>query len=108
MTKIYCLKCKEYTETENEDRAITDNGKPVLTGECRKCGKTKCVFTNADYDYSPKKKSARERTEAKIKRKEATERRRAKRLGEKILYADEELQKCVKKCLKEHGINSRF
>ena len=99
MTKIYCLKCKAFTETENEDRDISSNGRHRLSGECTKCGKTKCVFTDENYNFEAHKKSAKERATAKIKRKEASMNRRAKKLGREILDADKGVRKSVRQAL---------
>lgn len=94
MTKIYCLKCKAYTETENEDQDISTNGRHRLSGGCIKCGKVKCVFTNANYDFDTQK-SARERAKARIQRKERTLNRKAKKLGREIY--DSENKKIILK-----------
>lgn len=101
MTKIYCLKCKAFTDTENEDRDITSNGRHRLSGECTKCGKIKCVFTDENYNFDMHKKNAKEKALDKIKRKERNLNRRAKKLGREILDSDENVQKCVRKCLRE-------
>jgi hypothetical protein len=99
MTKLYCTRCKAYTDITNEDRDITTNGRYRLSGLCVKCEKVNCVFTNENYDF--KRKSAKDASTARIKRKEASLNRKAKKLGRSILDADEEVQKCVRRCLKE-------
>lgn len=97
MTKFYCLKCKAHTETqENED---WDEERRILLGSCAVCGKTKVTFTNASGSF--RKKSAKELAVARIKRKEASLNRRAKKLGREILDADEGVKKSVRKILKE-------
>ena len=100
MTKIYCLKCKAHTETDNEDRDISKNGRYRLSGECTECDKIKCVFTDENYNFEThKKKSAKEKTIAKEKRKISSLNRRAKKLGKEILDADKEVQKSVRQAL---------
>ena len=100
MTKIYCLKCKAFTETENEGRDISSNRRHILSGECTECGKVKCVFTDENYNFEThKKKSAKEKATAKIKRKEASLNRKAKKLGREILDADKGVLKSVRQTL---------
>ena len=101
MTKFYCLKCKAFTETDNEDQDISKNGHYRLSGECTKCGKTKCVFTDENYNFEAHKKSAKERAMAKEKRKKATLNRKAKKLGQEILDADKKVRRNVRKYLNE-------
>src|ERR1043165_274846 len=100
MTKIYCLKYKAFTETDNEDRDISSNGRYRLSGECTECSKVKCVFTDENYNFEThKKKSAKEKAIAKEKRKTASLNRRAKKLGKEILDADKGVQKSVRQAL---------
>lgn len=101
MTKIYCLKCKAYIDTTNEDRDISSNGRYWLSGICTKCENVKCVFTDENYSFATHKKTAKEIASDKIKNKERALNRRAKKLGRAILDSDKKVQKCVKKCLKE-------
>lgn len=42
--KIYCVKCKEKTDTKDYHETITKNGKPIGKGNCLKCGTKKNVF----------------------------------------------------------------
>jgi hypothetical protein len=97
--KIYCLKCKVYTETENEDRNVTERGCNFLSGQCVNCGRVKVCFTNEKGTFN--RKSVKELAVARIKRKEASLNRRAKKLGREILDADEGVKKGVRKILKE-------
>ena len=100
MIKIYCLKCKAFTETDNESQDISKNGRYRLLGECTECGKIKCVFTDENYNFEThKKKSAKEKTIAKEKKKTASLNRRAKKLGKEILDADKGVQKSVRQAL---------
>ena len=97
MTKFYCIKCKAYTETQdNED---WDEERRMLYGSCENCGKTKITFVNANGFF--RKKSAKELATARIQRKERALNRKAKKLGRKILDADKSLQKDVRKYLKD-------
>ena len=40
-TKIYCVKCKRFTDTDNGHIIKTKNNKFSYTGKCNKCGFTK-------------------------------------------------------------------
>ena len=97
--KTYCLRCKTYTSTENEDWNTTEKGRNFLSGQCADCGQVKVCFTNEKGTFH--KKSAKELADARITRKETSLNRRAKKLGREILDADEKVLKCVRKCLKE-------
>jgi hypothetical protein len=97
MTKFYCVKCRAYTETQdNED---WDEERRMMYGSCENCGKTKITFVNAKGTF--RKKSAKELATARNQRKERTLNRKAKKLGRKILDADKSLQKDVRKYLKD-------
>lgn len=41
---MYCLKCKRHTETLNKHMSITKNGRKILKGICKICGKIKNRF----------------------------------------------------------------
>ena len=41
---MYCLKCKRVTNTLNEQRIISKNGRPMKRGICAVCGKVKMQF----------------------------------------------------------------
>ena len=101
MTKIYCLKCKAFTETDNEDQDISRNGRYRLSGWCTKCGSTKCVFTNKKYNFEVHEKSTKERAMTKEKKKKATLTRRAKKLGYAILDSEKKTQRKVRSILNE-------
>lgn len=45
--KIYCVKCKEKTETLQAVRAISKNNKKMIKGLCSQCGKQKQQFVNS-------------------------------------------------------------
>jgi hypothetical protein len=44
---MYCVKCKNHTETKNVQSVITKNGRPMLRGTCGVCGKIKTQFVKA-------------------------------------------------------------
>ena len=46
--KIYCLKCRRVTETENIITATSKNGRLMRRGQCVTCGKTKTQFIKRD------------------------------------------------------------
>ena len=41
---IFCLKCQEYTESENIKKERTKNGRNILKALCVECGKKKSKF----------------------------------------------------------------
>lgn len=41
---IYCLKCKQETETNNLEETVTKNNKPIMKGICVECGSKKNRF----------------------------------------------------------------
>lgn len=41
---IYCLKCKQETETNNLEETVTKNNKPIMKGICTECGSKKNRF----------------------------------------------------------------
>lgn len=45
---IWCIKCKKRTQTNNEQKSVSKNGRPMLTGECAVCGSTKSQFLPSD------------------------------------------------------------
>ena len=95
-TEIYCSKCKAYTDNENEE---WDQERRLLSGDCIKCGKTKITFVNEEGYF--KKKSANQKATARIKRKERTLNKKAKKLGREILDADKKVRRNVRKYLAE-------
>jgi hypothetical protein len=44
---MYCVKCKNHTETKNVQTVTTKNGRSMLRGTCDICGKTKTQFVKA-------------------------------------------------------------
>lgn len=46
---MYCLKCKKHTNTVNKYISITKNGRRILKGICKICGKIKnCFLPNSE------------------------------------------------------------
>jgi len=41
---MYCVKCKDKTETVDVQNAVTKNNRPMLRGKCVACGTTKTQF----------------------------------------------------------------
>ena len=41
---IYCLKCKSRTDTVKAENVTSKNNKPMIRGECKKCGTKKYRF----------------------------------------------------------------
>jgi hypothetical protein len=98
MTQIYCLKCKKKTNTSEEVQDMTNKGRYRIHGDCTICGTHKSVFTSDDWEV--RTHSRRELLDAREKRKQYARNRKAKKLGFKILDADEDVQACVKQCLR--------
>jgi hypothetical protein len=42
--KIFCVKCKQKTDTKNEKKVQMPNGRNAVKGECKKCGTKKTQF----------------------------------------------------------------
>ena len=55
--KIYCLKCKIKTDTNNIMRTKTENNQNLIKGTCSICGNNKSVFVSSDH-HEPSKKHA--------------------------------------------------
>jgi len=47
MNKIYCLKCREFTETRDVKQKTTKNNRQMLQGICVVCGTKKSKFISA-------------------------------------------------------------
>ena len=45
---MYCLKCKTYTNTKDQESVFTKNGRPMLKGYCYDCGSAKRMFIKAE------------------------------------------------------------
>ena len=46
--KIYCVKCKEKTDTDNIENIITQNNRAAVRGNCKICNKIKYMFVKND------------------------------------------------------------
>ncbi|GBC31216.1 hypothetical protein GLOIN_2v1790441 [Rhizophagus irregularis DAOM 181602=DAOM 197198] len=99
MTRFYCLKCKKETETASEIQDMTTNGRYRLHGDCTICGMHKNTFTGIDWVI--KKKTKEKKKETAAKRQQTAYNRQCKKLGQKILDADDTCKQCIDKCLKE-------
>ena len=98
MTKIYCVKCREFTDTKSERFVTTKNNRTRLTGICKACGTKKGMFVSKDRTFNPKTEDELE--EARFKRATSSVKKKALAIGYKALY-DKDTQKCVMDCLPE-------
>lgn len=46
---MYCVKCKEFTETSDLENKTTANGREMLQGRCNVCGTKKTKFVKSNY-----------------------------------------------------------
>ncbi|GES72456.1 hypothetical protein GLOIN_2v1788557 [Rhizophagus clarus] len=99
MTKIHCTKCKKKTETSSEVQDMTDKGRYRIHGDCIICGTHKNTLTGKNWEV--KIHSKREVLDAKEKRKKTATNKKAKKLGLKILDADDKVQAYIKRYLRE-------
>lgn len=44
---MYCVKCKSHTETKNQKKRQSKNGRTMLSGVCSKCGTKKSQFVSS-------------------------------------------------------------
>ena len=44
---MYCIKCKNITETINPSYSVTKNNRNMLKGNCAVCGRVKCQFVKS-------------------------------------------------------------
>ena len=93
MTAIYCVKCREFTNTKSEKLVTTSNGRYRLTGVCSTCGSKKGMFTNKQGKVN--RKSEDEIDEARSERIHRSLKKKALSIGWKVLN-NEDAQKCVK------------
>lgn len=96
MTVIYCVKCREKTNTKSEKMTTTVNGRNRLTGICSACGTKKGMFVNSQGKIV--KKTDEEIEEAEFKKIARSQKKEALKIGWKIL-ADPNAKECVKNCL---------
>ena len=45
--EIYCVKCKQKTDTDNIQKITTKNNRPAITGSCTICGSQKYRFVKS-------------------------------------------------------------
>ena len=104
MVKIYCIKCKQKTDTIGEQQDMTNSGRYRIRGDCNICGTYKSVFTGEDWKVNPKserEKSKKDKADAKAKCQESSINRKARKLGLRVLSVDETSQKKIKNFLKQ-------
>jgi hypothetical protein len=99
MTSIYCVKCRDATDTKSEKLVTTKKGRHRLTGICATCGTKKGMFVSKDGTIT---KTLEEREDAKIMRGYYSRRKKAEDIGWKVLE-NPEAEECVKKCLAKTG-----
>ena len=95
MTSIYCVKCRNATNTKTEKLVTTKNGRYQLTGICATCGTKKGMFVSKDGTIT---KTLEEREDAKIMRSYYSQRKKAEEIGWKVL-GNPEAKECVKEML---------
>ena len=95
MTSIYCVKCRDATNTKSEKLVTTKNGRYRLTGICTTCGTKKGMFVSKDGTIT---KTLEEREEAKNMRIYYSQRKEAEKIGWKVL-GNPDAKECVKKYL---------
>ena len=78
MTSIYCVKCRDATNTKTEKLVTTKNGRYRLTGICATCGTKKGMFVSKDGTIT---KTLEEREEAKNMRIYYSKRKEAEKIG---------------------------
>ena len=52
---IYCLKCKQKTETIDQSEVKSKNGRDMFKGSCSNCGTKKSVFISSSIKKKPQK-----------------------------------------------------
>ena len=96
MTAIYCVKCRGITNTKQEKRETTANGRNRLSGICVTCNTKKGMFVNSKWKIH--EKTPEEQEKAERKKVERSQTKKAFKIGWKVL-ANEEAEECVKNCL---------
>jgi len=99
----YCKKCKTVTDLDGYV-SNTENNRQLFIGQCAKCGIKRNVFLNKDgnfksiYDLTDK-----EREKVMEKKRIASNKRKALKIGLKVLEND--ALNCVKKCINKDSKN---
>ncbi|GBC09024.1 hypothetical protein RclHR1_08550010 [Rhizophagus clarus] len=99
ITEIYCVKCKKKTETSSEVQDMTDKGQYQIHSDCIIYGTHKNTLTGENWEV--KRHSKRKILDAKKKRKKTAINKKAKKLGLKILDANENVQTYIKRYLRD-------
>ena len=99
----YCMKCRKATEMNSDggEGRVTKNNRKLYIGTCSVCGTKQSVFINKEGYYV--EKTTAEHLVAKAKRAESTRKRKALKIGLKVLEND--ARDCVRKCIK-HKVNT--
>jgi len=96
MTAIYCVKCRSITNTKQEKRETTANGRNRLSGICVACNTKKGMFVNSKWKIH--EKTPDEQKKAEFDKIARSQKKEALRIGWKVL-ANPEAKECVKNCL---------
>ena len=93
----YCAKCRKITEMDdtNLEWKEAKNGSMYYIGFCDICGTKQSVFTDEDGDYF---KGERTKEEL-IKKAKAAKKRKAVKIGYKVL--DNDAKDCLRKCIRQ-------
>src|ERR1044071_3724596 len=103
MTAIYCVKCRSITNTKQEKKETTANGRNRLSGICVTCDTKKGMFVNSKWKIH--EKTSKEREDAESKKIARRQTKKALRIGWNAL-AYPEAKECIKNCLaKTHKQN---
>jgi hypothetical protein len=97
------MKCRKVTEMNSDggEGRVTKNNRKLFIGACSVCGTKQSVFINKEGYYT--EKTTAEHLVAKAKRAELTKKRKALKIGLKVL--DNNARECVRKCIK-HKVNT--
>jgi hypothetical protein len=97
MTQIYCVKCREFTDTKSEKFVTTKTGRTRLTGICKICNTKKGMFANKNKEFNIKEGEELDR--ARFDRRASIINKNALAIGYKVLESDKKTKKCLKECL---------
>ena len=94
------MKCREVTSMKSGDHEWKRLGgnRLLLIGRCNKCNTKQSVFTNSEGHFKDEKTDTRERIIARAKRAESSKKKKALKIGLKVL--ENNANDCVSKCIK--------
>ena len=97
------MKCRKVTKMNPDisEWRVTKNNRNLRISACSICGTKQFIFTNNQGYYN--EKTTAEHIVAKAKRAELTRKRKALKIGLKVL--DNDAKECVRKCIK-HKVNT--